>query len=195
MKNHTNTDQSKELRILRNCLDNDDCEEFVKQYHKLIIKTIQRIHEKCRVTLTSDDLDDMVGEVFVQIFDNDCKKLRLYDENKGAKLSVWIYFIVQSTVYNCLRKRRINYILYSDMNNEIKEYLKNKAFETELTIEQHVDLEKAMKSLNSKDIVIMKLAYYQGLSSKEIGKILDMEARSINNRKVNIIKQLISFIN
>ena len=135
----------------------------------------------------------MVSEDFVQIFKDNCHKLRLYNKDKGTKLSVWISIIVQSTVSNHFRKKEIESISDSEMQISLDNLYSFSDNQMEKTIVSKVAVEKAMSTLSSRDQVIIQLLEFNGLSASEVAKILHMKERSVNNRKVYIKKQLASY--
>ena len=185
--------QQKELLILDQCLNEGNCEAFVKQYWNLIFYMVKKLFSQRNYPFSELDLEDMVSEVFVQIFKDNCRKLRLYNKDKGTKLSAWISIIVQSTVSNYFRKNEIDSISDSEMLMRLENLIDFSDMHMEKAVISKIDVENALKSLSSKDQVIINLLEFKGLSASEVAGILNMKERSVNNRKVHIKKQLAGY--
>jgi hypothetical protein len=78
----------KEVHLLEKCLNEGQCEAFVRQYWNLIYYMVKKLFLQRNYPFSEMDLEDMVGDVFVQIFQDNCRKLRLYNKEKGTKISV-----------------------------------------------------------------------------------------------------------
>jgi RNA polymerase sigma factor (sigma-70 family) len=183
----------KEVHLLEKCLNEGQCEDFVRQYWNLIYYMVKKLFLQRNYPFSEMDLEDMVGDVFVQIFQDNCRKLRLYNKEKGTKISVWISIIVQSTVSNFFRKKEIDCISDSDFYSGLDNLIDFSDTCLEKNVISKIDIEKALETLSSKDQVIIKLLAFKGLSASEVGQILHMKERSVNNRKVHIKKNLASY--
>ena len=58
------------------------------------------------------------------------------------------------------------------------------------TKEKYKDLYAKIKRLDDKDILIIKLKYWENLSDKKIGEIMNLSAKTIRNRHSLALKDL-----
>ena len=56
--------------------------------------------------------------------------------------------------------------------------------------EEYKDLYDKIKSLEEKDVVLIKLKYWEGLSDKKIGEIMNLAPKTIRNRHSMALKRL-----
>ena len=56
--------------------------------------------------------------------------------------------------------------------------------------EEYKDLYDKIKSLDEKDVVLIRLKYWEGLSDKKIGEIMDLAPKTIRNRHSMALKKL-----
>lgn len=141
--------------------------------------------------LGSDDVDDIIQEVFLRIY----KSVRRF--RGDARLSTWIYKItinVCNNVYKKLKNRDI-LIDFSENNDNDDEYRlqygteedvqKNVVSEIEIEV-----LRKALARLTPEDRTILYMKEVDGLTYAEIGKILEKPEGTIKS-KLHYIKELL----
>ena len=58
------------------------------------------------------------------------------------------------------------------------------------TKEEYKDLYDKIKSLDEKDVVLIRLKYWESLSDKKIGEIMDLAPKTIRNRHSMTLKKL-----
>ncbi|WP_448376983.1 RNA polymerase sigma factor [Fervidobacterium sp.] len=141
--------------------------------------------------LGSDDVDDIIQEVFLRIHKS-IKKFR-----GDSKLSTWIYKITINVCNNVYKKlkNRDTLVDFSETNNNDDEYCyqhsteedvqKNVINEIEIDI-----LRKALAKLSPEDRTILYMKEVDGLTYAEIGKILDKPEGTIKS-KLHYIKELL----
>ncbi|MEN3043475.1 MAG: RNA polymerase sigma factor [Fervidobacterium sp.] len=140
--------------------------------------------------LGSDDIDDVIQEVFLRIYKN-IKKFR-----GESKLSTWIYRItvnVCNNVYKKLKSKGI--ILDITESNESDEYTYQ--FPTEEDVKKNVTdeilyekLRKILDTLNPEDRALLFMKEIDGLTYEEIGNILKKPEGTVKSR-LHYIKEKI----
>jgi len=141
--------------------------------------------------LGSDDVDDIIQEVFLRIY----KSVRRF--RGDARLSTWIYKItinVCNNVYKKLKNRDI-LIDFSENNDNDDEY--RLQYGTEEDVQKNVVneieievLRKALARLTPEDRTILYMKEVDGLTYAEIGKILEKPEGTIKS-KLHYIKELL----
>jgi len=178
----------KEQHLLKQCLQKNDCDSIVLTYYNMIFYTVKKINP----SYTNEDIEDMTQEIFIQLFKDDCKKLRQYNYKKGLSLSGWIRMIATRTVFNANRKKRIKISTQFDsLEEEI--WLDRNAYnmsKTKLSID---DMEEIIQSMSYRDQLVLKLFYIKGLTLDEISVFMKVAKRQlyyIKSRAVERLKNL-----
>ena len=143
------------------------------------------------MTISKDEsiVPDLIQELFIEIW------------NKRTKLSNIEYpktYLLKALYYKLLRHSKqptqpINDLIYLHEENsaEVSWILK------ETQQEQMVELQKHLKALPERQRLVLHLKYFQNLSSKQIGEILDINTQSgsnllyrgLNSLRKNILKK------
>ncbi len=172
-----------ERSLLNECLIDGKGDKLVQQYWNLVFHTIQKIFHLKNVLYTGEDVEDLHSEVFIQIFKDDCRKLRQYKEGSGRNLVSWIMLITNSTVLNHLRKKRLECVPLSDNPAIIIE-------ESEFDQEDQELIKTNMELLPDGDRLIIKMHYFHGLSLQEIAKILHKSIGAVYTAKSRAVEKL-----
>uniref|UniRef100_A0A7C5Y7U7 RNA polymerase sigma factor n=1 Tax=Fervidobacterium nodosum TaxID=2424 RepID=A0A7C5Y7U7_9BACT len=140
--------------------------------------------------LGTDDIDDVIQEVFVRIYKN-IKKFR-----GDSKLSTWIYRItvnVCNNVYKKLKNKGLSVDLMEPDDEEEYTY----QFSTDEDVRKNVTdeilyekLRKVLDTLNPEDRAILFMKEIDGLTYEEIGEILKRPEGTIKS-KLHYIKEKI----
>ena len=78
-----------EIELLKGCIAGDKKRwaAFVERYNKLIYHTIYKTLRVNATPTDPDDINDLFQEIFASFCANDCKKLRMFDPQRGVTLS------------------------------------------------------------------------------------------------------------
>ena len=76
-----------ERQLLRRVLGRDDRAwmELVRRYRSLIYRCITKVTARCAPSLGSADVDEIYGDVLLNLLRDDMRKLRLYNPRRGTK--------------------------------------------------------------------------------------------------------------
>lgn len=129
------------------------------------------------------EAEDIVQETFLRVY----KNWERYDEKQ--KFSTWIYRIATNLCIDQLRKRKPNYYLDAEMNDQegMDGYTlipgDDRTPETEyLVSETQQMIHHAIEGLPVKYKSVIILRYLQELSLQEIGEVLDMPVTTVKTR-------------
>jgi len=92
--------QKKLLKLMKNCIQNNICDEFFKYNMAVIEKAIDRVCRKRNIILSKPDIEDLRQDVSFELCRNNYKRLRKYSEFKGMSLNSWIIYITGHTVWD-----------------------------------------------------------------------------------------------
>ncbi|ETR70728.1 MAG: hypothetical protein OMM_08600 [Candidatus Magnetoglobus multicellularis str. Araruama] len=144
---------NKEREILYACIVLGRKDPLVAEYWELVYNTVRKTYKIHGVSYDDDCLNSRRNEVFIQLFQNDCRKLRQYKEELGQGLAAWIKLITIQTVQNSFRaSRRISKIPTVPIDD------------IDLTIkpeddENNMAVREALESLDNEDKLIIKLFF------------------------------------
>jgi len=175
-----NKDQ--ELQLLNKCLDCGKCEQLIIQYEKLVFNTIIRIGKKLSFHFSDQMIEDLSQDIFLELFVNNCKRLRAYQQSKGLSLASWIVLIATHTIYNQLKKKR-----YSDIFDEIDEtHFIPEDIDNKLEARQKILLIKEcleQKEVGEFERIVFKFHHFMGFSLKVIAGLTDRKEATIHSDK------------
>lgn len=187
----------KERHLLENCVQPCQKECLVQEYWDLVFHTIRKTLTIYNVHQIKDDIDALRNDVFIQLFRNNCRKLKQYRPELGKGLDSWVKLVTSRTVQNHLkkkdplsigkRKKRIS-IDDPDSFDELPDPGTQK--QTEAKEKQHQTIIKAMKNLKPKDQLILQLYYYDGYSIEEIATIMNISRGAADTRKSRALDRL-----
>ena len=177
----------KEKEILHECLINGNKEIIVEIFwdliHIVVNKKLNDYYCQYNLLYTKSNVDGIVNEVFIRLFDRNCKRLRLYDPNNSLDLKGWIILIANQAVINAVKKadplafgKANKKISYDEMLGEIKDE------EESIIIEQDEEkelLKNKIKELRPRYKLILTLYYYDEVPMKEISEIFDASVETI----------------
>ncbi|MFO7851124.1 MAG: RNA polymerase sigma factor [Bacteroidota bacterium] len=108
--------------------------------------------------------DDLSQEVFIRVF----KHIRKY---KGrAKFSTWLYRIVVNMFYDYQKSRKDQLKIRNENTHQIHE-----------SIENTIDILRALEILNSKERTAIILNYEKGCTHDEIAKIMRLPVGTVKS--------------
>jgi len=151
-----------------------------EKFNRMVIENHQKIYSMFRRMVPShDEADDLTQETFIKVYKN-LSKFR----NESSAYT-WIYRIAVNTGLNYLRRQKIRQTVGLEKINVPAE--NNHSHSGEF---QNVYLENAIKKLPSKQQMVIILRSYQGLTFREIGKIMDSTENAAKVNYAHALKNL-----
>ncbi len=152
-------------------------EEFVAllQAHKGIIYKVARSYS-CNI----EELDDLAQEIKLQLW----KSYDSYDPT--FKQSTWIYRIALNVAISLHRKKVVRAKHDSPFDETMLEIAKGDNKEEDAQLEQLMALIQGLEKINKALIIL----YLEGLSHKEISKILNISSSNVATKIQRIKTQL-----
>jgi len=171
-------------------------EELIKRYKKSVINVIYRFLGD------RDEAEDLALEVFLRVY----KSVKRY--RVEAKFSTWLYKIAVNLSLSELKKRRkhfsisLNAPITTDKGRprELIDELADPSPSPEKILEEkerNFLIKKAIGLLPPGQRMVIILQIYEGLSYKEISKILGCSVKSVESRlyraRISLKKRLQSY--
>jgi len=142
-------------------------EQIMKKHEKPVINTIYRfVGNRIRA-------EEIAQEVFIKVY-NSAKRYR-----PKAKFSTWLYKIVKNICFDDLRKKKdIPAIFFENEIPDPKQSSQNIILERE---ESDCLIREAINSLPKRQRIAVILREYNGLSYREISKILRCSTKAVES--------------
>jgi RNA polymerase sigma factor (sigma-70 family) len=78
---------------------------FVRRYERLIMSCVIKVLRRYGATFSREDLDDLVGDVWLVLLRDDMRKLRQYDQRRGFRLASFLGLVATNLTIDNLRAR------------------------------------------------------------------------------------------
>lgn len=177
-----------ERKLLHDCIQLHQCDGIVEKYWNLVCSVVRKAFTMKHAPLIRENLEEVYQDVFVQLFDDNSRRLRMYIEGEGRTLARWIVVIANHTALNYLRKKGFDSIWWQRRKMPLDERFESrKNLETDVI--NKMSMNTALEKLSQIDRIILRL-YRYGMPSKDIAVIVDSTEASINNRISKIKKKI-----
>ena len=95
-----------EQAFLRRCIDGDQhaLTQFVARFHRYIYTVVDRTVRRYRSDVHPTVIEDLTQEVFLALFENDRRRLRLFEGRNGCPIRAWIRVISARTTISRMRR-------------------------------------------------------------------------------------------
>ena len=177
-----------ESELLKGCIsgNKESWSLFVKQYNKLIYHTIYKTLRVNGQPTDPDHINDLFQEVFTSFCENNCKKLRAFDPQKGVKLSSWLRMITVRMTIDQLRKSKP----VTSLEALPVEPSQAGSQEGLLDEESMGLLREVIEQLSTKDKLLIELFYMKELPPEEIAQILKISVGALYTRKNRVMEKM-----
>lgn len=144
-------------------------------FGELYDRYADKVYGKCFSILKDRTLaEDAAQDVFTKIF------LRLSSFNGKAKFSTWIYSITYNYCIDIIRKNKKNRYILSVDREDVPEIADNDEIsDAELLEIEITHLSKILDNISPEDKAILILKYQDGVSIKEISKIVNKSESAV----------------
>lgn len=160
----------------------DDEQKFIhelfNQYNRLVYTVAFEILK------TIDDAQDVVAEVFIKMINN----IYTIENIQRDKLSAYCAVTAKNTALNIIKSRKKT--IFLDDLTEIADESSSDVQDFIFKKDDEKFLSGILDELPKADVKILKLRFSDGLSHKEIGKILDISEENSRKRLQRIIGKI-----
>jgi RNA polymerase sigma-70 factor (ECF subfamily) len=172
-----------DVKICKKCLSGDKSawDTLVHRYSKLVYSTIWGTLKKFP-NPRSPDVNDVYQDVFAKIIE------KLNQWRGEASLATWISVIARRTTIDHLRKQK-----HSPESPQNKDGPQNEGSSREeqgIDPEDKIFLRKLLTKLNSTELLVIKLIFYEGWSPEEIAELLHKKPGAIYTIKSRALEKL-----
>lgn len=182
---------AEEVALLEALLAGEDrWTEFVKRYERLIASCVLKVLRRYGASFSSEDLDDLIGDVWLQLLRDDMKKLRQYDAQRGFRIASFIGLVATNTTIDHLRSREVE---ATPLDNIMEDYVALAAAPARDTIEEREQAELARAALNHlsrEERAFVFEVFHVERSPEELSRALGVTTNTIYSRKFKVREKL-----
>jgi len=188
-------------RLLDRCFagDRNAAERLVVQFSGLVYRAVQQTLITKHLTFDSQLLEDLHNTVFLNLFENNCKKLKQYQGKNGCSLATWIRLIAVRVVLNYLRKKgfdALNPRKYRISIEDIPELKSSEQTASAMLEKAEMErlLEEGIQSLPARSRLLMKLHLNHKLPVEKIAETMKISVQNVYTMKHRAIQKLKDYV-
>ena len=141
-------------------------------------------------TFSRDDLDDLVGDVWLVLLRDDMKKLRQYDATRGFRIASFLGLVATNTTIDHLRARQAE---ATPLDDVIEDYASLRAEAPRDVVEAREEAElarAALAQLSGDERAFVVDCFRDERSPEELARSLGVTTNTIYSRKFKIREKL-----
>ncbi len=192
-------DPALHLDLLQRCIDGDRrawsalVDEFTRYVYYLIRLTARRHAAE----VDDEEMADLHNDLFVALFEDDCRRLRAFRGDNGCSVRSWVRLITIRRTIDALRRRRRHVSLDAtrDDDGAPRELPDDgpdplAALLARMAAEKRERLDELTEELSSTDRLLLEMIYVHKMSADAIAGTLRIKKGALYTRKTRLIKRL-----
>jgi RNA polymerase sigma-70 factor, ECF subfamily len=193
----TDEQRKEDLTLLRQVLEGQQSAwtRFCQRYESLIVGCVLRVLRRYNATFNSEDLADLVAEVWVTLLRDDMRKLRLYDPERGYKVASWLGLLASNCTIDQLRLRASETSYLEDMT--CVETLLVDTSRPDAGIEQEEEAcmaRRALGQLTREERQFVVHCFHEERNPSELARDLGIAVNTVYSRKFKIREKLVRIV-
>lgn len=190
--------------LLSAAMDRDEraWHELLRRYRPLIFRCILRVVKRYGAQLSTEDVDEIFGDVCVTILHNDMHKLRAWDPARGARLSSWLGLLAINVAHDHLRQvsRRPQVVRLEPLRDPDGDAMAEQpapepsALDHLLEKERYVVLGRLLQGFSLRDRRFVELYYGAGLSPEEVAEQMGISVKTVYSKKNKVRARLLRLV-
>jgi RNA polymerase sigma factor (sigma-70 family) len=164
--------------------------DFVQRYERLIISCVVKALRRYGATFSRDDLDDLVGDVWLVLLREDMKKLRQYDATRGFRIASFLGLVATNATIDHLRARQAE---STPLDDVIEDYasLRAEAPRDMVEARQEAELARAaLAQLSGEERAFVVDCFRDEVAPEELARSLGVTTNTVYSRKFKIREKL-----
>ncbi len=166
--------------------------ELTRRYQNLIVSCVIRVLRRYGASFQTDDLADLVSEVWVVLLRDDMRKLRLYDPARGYRLASWLGLMATNCTIDQLRLRSSEHTYLEDLSGADRFLVDETVHpESELEAQEAASLaRRALDTLSSEERSFVISCFHDERAPEELASELGITVNTVYSRKFKIREKL-----
>lgn len=164
---------------------------FVARFGRLIGSCVRGALVRYSAPARPDDVDDLVGEVWIALLDDDLRRLRAFSPDRGARLSTFIGLVATNHTIDRLRRRRIDVTSLDDLAASHRALVSKETASSALEVRQQAALaQAALRRLSASERSFVTVAFCEERDPAVLARELGVTKTTIYTRKVKVRDKL-----
>lgn len=189
--------QQEELDLLQKVLDGKQSAwtTFCQRYESLIIGCTLRVLRRYNASFNSEDLADMVSEVWVTLLRDDMRKLRLYDPDRGYRLASWLGLLATNCAIDQLRLRASETTYLEDLTCADQLLVDSSRPDSGIEQEEAASMaRRALGKLTFEERQFVFSCFHEERDPAELARDLGIAVNTVYSRKFKIREKLVRIV-
>jgi RNA polymerase sigma-70 factor (ECF subfamily) len=175
--------------------DKQVLDEFLARYSRLIYNSIYSVLRSKGLPGNRQIVDDLFQEIILSLFDDNFKKLRVFEGKNGCSLASWLRLIAVNHTLDYLRAKKPDVSLEEETEDDLN--LKDIIVSDSRSVSEDLcrkeelrSLEDCIDILSTDDKYFLELHFNRGLDFEELMSHFSAKRGAIDMRKSRIIVKL-----
>jgi RNA polymerase sigma-70 factor (ECF subfamily) len=166
--------------------------QFVRRYERLITSCVLKVLRRYGAVFSNEDLDDLVGDVWLQLLRDDMKKLRQYDAERGFRIASFIGLVATNTTIDHLRSRQAEATPLDQVMEDYASLTLVADAPSELVerSEQAELVRSALNQLSAEERRFVVEVFHAERAPEELARQLGVTTNTVYSRKFKIREKL-----
>jgi len=157
--------------------------ELLRRFRSLIFRCITKVAGKYDAVLSNEDVNEIFGDVCINLLRDDMRKLRVYDPARGSKLGSWLGLLAINTAYDYLRATSRRPLLDKLDGAQDRPAAGPSALDALLDKERWDYLNSLMCDFSDRDRRFVELYYGQGMLPEEVAAAMHISVKTVYSKK------------
>jgi RNA polymerase sigma-70 factor, ECF subfamily len=182
-----------ELALLNAVLEGDRVagHSFVQRYTFTIESCVRSVFHRRRLSVTEDDVRDMVSDIWVSLLEDDKKPLRRFDPARDIRVATWISLLARNKIIDRLRTTHECTVSLRDMTGVLEAPATAPLPAEELEERECQALaNQALQDLRPKERRFLEAWYVKKSTPEEIARELNISVATVYSRRCKLQQKL-----
>jgi RNA polymerase sigma-70 factor (ECF subfamily) len=164
--------------------------EFVRRYERLISVCVVKTMRRYGALFCRDEVEDLVGEVWLMLLRDDMRKLRQYDAGRGFRLASFLSLLATNATIDHLRGRQIE---ATPIEEVLEDWATRHAEVPRDLVEKRQEMEMARSALSQlpdNDQAFVVECFHKERTPEDIAREHGVTVSTVYSRKFKIREKL-----
>ncbi len=180
--------------VLAGCLEGQRgaLGRFVERFAGLVHHSVGGAVRRARGQVAPDRLEDLCQDVFVALFADDCRRLRMYRGDRGCSVASWVRVIAVRTTLNALRRDRPQASLDAETAPQLSDPAPD-PLERLLVRADRARFDALIalaEQLSARDRLLLEMIYLRDMRAPAIAQALQVDRGVVYVRKNRLLERL-----
>lgn len=174
-------------------------QELLRRFRPLIFRCILRVCKRYSALCGNEDVNEIFGDVCVNILRDDMRKLRAYDPARGARLSSWLGLLAINATHDFLRQttRRPALLHLVPQPGQRSDPLEEHPAEAPSALDDLLEKERVsqlgelLSGFSPRDRRFVDLYFRGGLSPEEVAAAMGISIKTVYSKKNKVRVRLL----